>query len=257
MKRLNSSAVSISWANILRVLKISESTASVNVLQHILQHCWSTIGSTVEKKDVEPHLLQSRKPDDLELMAIREHAGWAVKRARDNIKAGTEGGLKIQKSPQDTSNCDINQAHPLALISKLGKDEKQEDGLFRFIPIDEVVVFFTYLHDIVDKLLSKDQICCEGSKVVNRCLEHPSRDQILRRKWFCLVARFGFEKPVEVFVLMNICTMFVKSKQQIVREKLSLKPQNKSISLREGRKTKVRKAGKGALVRESRVPEIM
>ncbi len=59
-----------------------------------------------------------------------------VGRALDNIKVSTEGELKMQKSPQDTSNCDINQVHALAFISKLGKDEKQEDNLFRFIPID-------------------------------------------------------------------------------------------------------------------------
>ena len=53
-------------------------------------------------------------------------------------------------------------------------------------------------------------------------------------KWLLLLQHHGFAKPESVFVLEKICLMFVKSKQQIVREKFALKPKKGSVSLREG-----------------------
>ena len=47
-----------------------------------------------------------------------------------------------------------------------------------------------------------------------------------------------------MFVLEKICLMFVKSKQQIVREKLSLKPRKGSVALREELKGKIGKASR-------------
>ena len=82
----------------------------------------------------------------------------------------------------------------------------------------------------------------EKNKVVTNCLQHLSTDQGLRNDWFSVVIRYGFQKPVEVFVLEKICLMFVKSKQQIVREKLLLKPRKGSVALREDLKGKIGKA---------------
>ena len=104
--------------------------------------------------------------------------------------------------------CKIDKSVALELIAKLGSDEKQCNGHFRFVPIQEVSSFFVGLHDVVDSLLSKKQFVVEKNKVVTNCLQQLSTDQ-----------GYGFPKPVEVFVLEKICLlMFVKSKQQIVRE---------------------------------------
>ena len=41
------------------------------------------------------------------------------------------------------------------------------------------------------------------------------------------------EKAASIIVLQRVVSMFVKSKQQIIREQLHLKPQKKSKSLRQ------------------------
>jgi hypothetical protein len=53
-------------------------------------------------------------------------------------------------------------------------------------------------------------------------------------KWLLLLQHHGFTKPESAFVLEKICLMFVKSKQDIMREKFALKPKKGSVSLREG-----------------------
>ena len=72
----------------------------------------------------------------------------------------------------------------------------------------------------------------EKNKVVTNCSQQLSTDH----------SRYGFQKPVEVFVLEKICLMFVKSKQQIVRETLLLKARKGSVALREEPKGKIGKA---------------
>ncbi|KAJ7384820.1 hypothetical protein OS493_019497 [Desmophyllum pertusum] len=140
-------------------------------------------------------------------------------------------------------------------------------GILGLCRMKKWVVFFVALHDAVDILLSKYQLTVEKSKVITNCLKHVSVDKHLREKWCLLVNPYGFPKPVEVFVLEKICTMFVKSKQQIVREKFDLKPQKGSVALREELKGKIGKGkiGKGNSARgkqtasstSSVVPEVV
>ena len=68
-------------------------------------------------------------------------------------------------------------------LSKLGNDEKQQDGRFRFIPRREVADGFFSLHVVVDNLLSKSQFVVEKEKVVTNCLQQLSTDQQLGNDW--------------------------------------------------------------------------
>ena len=239
--RTKSSPASIAWEKILEDVGIETSPACESVFQHVLQHFWSTMGSVVEKESNQTRSTV-RQPDDMESEAVTDHAGWAIKRARDIINSSGGKYLRIKNSPMASDFCQIGKSVALDLIAKLGNDEKQENGHFRFVPIQEVSCFFLGLHDVVDNLLSKNQFVVEKNKVVTNCLQHLSTDQGLRNDWFSVVNRYGFQKPVEVFVLEKICLMFVKSKQQIVREKLLLKPRKVSVALREELKGKIGKA---------------
>ena len=77
-----------------------------------------------------------------------------------------------------------------------------------------------------------------GSVVVFNCLKSLASDNELRKKWLLLLQHYGFTKPESIFVLEKICLMFVKFKQQIVREKFALKPKKGSVSFREELKGK-------------------
>ena len=239
--RTKSSLASKAWMKILQDVGIERSPACDSVFQHVLQHFWSTTGSVVEKENIQTRS-SAHLPDDMESEAVTDHAGWAIKRARDIINSCAGNHLSIKKSPMASDACKIDKSVALELIAKLGNDEKQCNGHFRFVPIQEVSSFFLGLHDVVDNLLSKNQFVVEKNKVVTNCLQQLSTDQGLRNNWFSVVSRCGFQKPVEVFVLEKICLMFVKSKQQIVREKLLLKPKKGSVALREELKGKIGKA---------------
>ena len=233
------------WNRLVAAAGITESTANDVVYQHIVQHFWSTIGSVhaVARSPVQSPF-SVVQPDEMESCAIKDHAGWAIKRARDMIKSMFEDQLKIQMSLTEQTAVPIERAKALALISQLGEDQKQVDGRYRFIPNEAVCTFFVNLHDSVDILLSKQNILVHGGEVVVNCLKHLSVDKELRRKWSGAVNKFSFSRPVEVFVLQYICTMFVKSKQQIIREKFGLKPQKGSVALREGLNAKSTKSSK-------------
>ena len=239
--RTKSSPARKAWEEILEDVGIETSPACDSVFQHVLQHFWSTMGSVVEKENIQTRS-SVHQPDDMESEALTDHAGWAIKRARDIINSSRENHLSIKKSPLSSDAYKIDKSVALELIAKLGSDEKQHNGHFRFVPIQEATSFFLRLHDVVDNLLSKNQFVLEKNKVVTNCLQQLSTDQGLRDNWFSVVSRYGFEKPVEVFVLQKICLMFVKSKQQIVREKLLLKPKKGSVALRDELKGKIGKA---------------
>ena len=246
--RVKPNAASRVWEEILLEQGIEKNAASDSVFQHILQHFWSTVGSVVRKDNEETpsnvHQTGSQ-PDDMEFAAVVDHAGWAIKRARDIVKSSSVARLSIKKSNVSNVTYEIDKSVALELISKLGEDEKQDDGRFRFITNQEVGSFFVVLHSVVENLLSKNQFVVEKSTVVTNCLQQLSTNQQLRDDWFSLVNKYGFAKPVAVYVLEKICTMFVKSKQQIVREKYALKAQKGSVALREELRGKIGSSATG------------
>ena len=97
--------------------------------------------------------------------AIKYHAGWAVKRTRDIIKASAEASnpLLLKKSLRDDSEVRVDPQSAMALIALLGKDEQVGDASgagsdtsrFNFIVDDEVVPFFVLLHDFTEEYLSQ------------------------------------------------------------------------------------------------------
>ena len=148
------------------------------------------------------------QPDDMEFAAVANHAGWAIKRARDIMKSSTVARLSTKKSNVSNVMYEIDKSVALELISKLGEDEKQDDGRFRFITNHEVGSFFVVVHSVVENLLSKNHFVVEKNKVVTNCLQQLSTNQQLRDYWFSLVNKYGFAKPVAVCVgksFYNVC----------------------------------------------------
>ena len=79
------------------------------VLEYVLLHFWSV----KESKNSQEHFnIRSTKgkPDCSELEAIKYHAGWAVKRTRDIIKASAEASnpLLLKKSLRDDSEVRVD-----------------------------------------------------------------------------------------------------------------------------------------------------
>ena len=108
------------------------------------------MGSVVEKESMQTRSTV-HQPNDMEPEAV--------------INSNGGNHLSIKKSPMASDACQIDKSVALELIAKLGNDEKQENGYFKFVPIQEVSSFFLRLHDVVDNLLSKNQFAVEK----NRC----------------------------------------------------------------------------------------
>ena len=112
----------------------------------------------------------------------------------------------------------------------MGKDVKQADGKFRFTVHDNVVPFFVYLHNLVEKLINANAIALQKGNILIDCLDKMARNKELREKWDHLSSK---SDATSVIVLQRIVAFFIKSKQQILREKKGLKPQKSSMAIRQ------------------------
>ena len=90
--------------------------------------------------------------------------------------------------------------------------------------------FFTYLHTQVEGHLHENMRVFERGDVLRKCLDGLSLDSDLRTKWMNLIG-LTWDIKASIVVLQRIVTFFVKSKQQIIREKEGLKPNKNSVSL--------------------------
>ena len=162
------------------------------VLEYVLLHFWSV----KESKNSQEHFnirSTKSKPDCSELEAIKYHAGWAVKRTRDIIKASAEASnpLLLKKSLRDDSEVRGDPQSAMALIALLGKDEQVGDASgagsdtsrFNFIVDDEVVPFFVLLHDFTEEYLSQSNLETHGDKIIIDYLKAMSASCEIREAW--------------------------------------------------------------------------
>ncbi|CAH3154777.1 unnamed protein product, partial [Porites evermanni] len=136
------------------------------------------------------------KPDCSELEAIKYHAGWAVKRTRDIIKASAEASnpLLLKKSLRHDSEVGVDphcKVQWYLLIALLGKDEQvgeaagagSDTSRYNFIVADEVAPFFVLLHDFTQEYLSQSDLQTHGDKIVIACLKAMSASCEIREAW--------------------------------------------------------------------------
>ena len=148
----------------------------------------------------------------------------------------------------DDSEVRVYPQSAMSLIAVLGKDEQvgkasgagSDTSRYNFIVADEVASFFVLLHDFTEEYLSQSNLETHGDKIVIACLKAMSTSCEIREAWKGICRR-KFLTEVQVAVLQRVSTMFVKSKQSIIREKLDLKPQKGSLSLRQDLKSKTSK----------------
>ena len=210
---------------------------SVVVYQHVLQHFWSCV--TLQGKSSQSVEDEYRSVDDVsadldkdeaEREAIRRHAGWAVKRARDLINSGATI-LSIKKSKDENSPVtEVTKTCLLSFFDKFGVDLQQNTGKYLFIVNDAILEFFIVLHKEVEDFIIRTGI---DKDTVVLCLQYLSCNEHIRAEWKKVVGeRSGEEEAASIIILQRIVSMFLKSKQQIIREQLHLKPQKESKSLR-------------------------
>ncbi|CAB4035652.1 Hypothetical predicted protein [Paramuricea clavata] len=210
---------------------------SVVVYQHVLQHFWSCV--TLQGKSSQSVEDEYRSDDDVsadldkdeaEREAIRRHAGWAVKRARDLINSGATI-VSIKKSKDENSPVtEVTKTCLLSFFDKFGVDLQQNTGKYLFIVNNAILEFFIVLHKEVEDFIIRTGI---DKDTVVLCLQYLSCNEHIRAEWKKVVGeRSGEEEAASIIILQQIVSMFLKSKQQIIREQLHLKPQKESKSLR-------------------------
>lgn len=208
------------------------SRASKTILQHTLQHFWSSDNkweTGVYKTKQCTSQFSATCRDESESETVRDHAGWSIKRARDVIMKG-QHQIPVKENKQESTIVHADKSSALAIISHLGQDVKQGDNSYRFVIHQHVIPFFAYLHSLVEELLNPMNIASHKGEVILHCLSQLAINKELRQKWLHLVPNFDLKATT--VVLQRIVTFFVKSKQQIVREKEGLKPNKNSFALR-------------------------
>ena len=206
-----------------------------SVLQLIIQHFWASgckISKIHHNKSTAFHTFMT-KPDKTETQSILYHAGWAIKRARDVISKGPTGNLELKKTTNEDSAIVVaEKTTSLAIIKQLGDDVLQHDGTYKYVVHEKASPLFVFLHHRVHDYLIKN-LTSEQGEVLKECLHSLSFDENLRKSWFNLIGS-SWDLKASIVVLQRIVTFFVKSKQQIFREKEGIKPSKNSVSLRGG-----------------------
>ena len=245
-------AVQNVWDNLLCCLEqIPEDTnnefskASTTIIQQILQHFWSAKINKAQfnvKSDDQQTKIKSFSTiciDSSEHESIKDHAGWILKRTRDVLINGPNQ-IPLKETDEPTSTIlYANKSSALEIISHLGTDVKQSDSKFRFLVHDHVTPFFVYLHNLLEEMLKPTNLESQRGNVLLHCLSQLSKNKELREKWLALIS--DSDLKTAIVVLQRVVTFFLKSKQQIVREKEGLKPNKNSTALRQGIKSSMKK----------------
>ena len=222
------------WKELVGETQLPQSESSAVVYQHVLQHFWSCVALKKESGETgnESNILVGLKisGDASEREAIRQHAGWAIKRARDVINTGNKT-VSIKQCQGLPTSIEVTKERLLSFFEKFGQDERQNEGKYLFIVNDAVLEFFIILHEEVNEFFK----ACIDKDTVLQCLKHLSVNRRIRTQWENVVGISSGEeeKAASIIVLQRVLSMFLKSKQQIIREQLHLKPQKKSKSLRQ------------------------
>ena len=152
----------------------------------IYQHFWSWLvlqGRTGQSVDEEHHSVnldcgKENCDDEPEREAIRHHAGWAVKRARDVINFGSTIVSLKQSKDRISPAIQVTKKCLLSFFQNFGVDQRQNS-----------------------------------------------------RKYPGVLS--GENEVASIIILQRLVSIFLKSKQQVIREQLNLKPQKQSKSLRQ------------------------
>jgi hypothetical protein len=245
------------WCLLLNSCGLQVSDATNIVLNHVLQHFWSSVvlensgeldenSATIDLSTTSAgsaacsstaSLESTQCVDELENIeakSIQEHAGWVCKRVRDLFKDGPEVH-KIQLSKTNNVQIEVDKHFILSLIQRLGHDALVQPGRFLFIPIPDVLEVFVYLHNMIEQIVKDRLETCADKDILKTCLKFLSKDPNLRKLWQKLLGNEDNDnfRAGSVVLLQRVVGMFLKSKQQIIREQLQLKANKQSSSLRQ------------------------
>ncbi|CAB4030591.1 Hypothetical predicted protein, partial [Paramuricea clavata] len=209
------------WSSLLQSCGLQSSDGTNIVLNHVLQHFWSSVvlddSCDLDENSALIHLSTTSvacgsssstqcgdELENIEGKSIQEHAGWVFKRVRDLFKDGPEVH-KIQVSK--TNN----------------------------VQVEKFWSFFVYLHNIIEQIVKERLESCADKDILKTCLKFLSEDLNLRKLWQKLLGDEDDDtfRAGSVLLLQRVTAMFLKSKQQIIREQLQLKANKQSSSLRQ------------------------
>ena len=119
------------------------------VYQHVLQHFWGCValqGKACQSVEDEYRSVDDVSADldkdEAEREAIRRHAGWAVKRARDLVNSAATIILIKKSEDKNSPVTYVTKTCLLSFFEKFGVDLRQNAGKYLFILNDAILQFF-------------------------------------------------------------------------------------------------------------------
>ena len=197
--------VSKVWHQVCSAQAAYNASVRNGILQLILQHVWVSGFKLNKIHSGEMSTTFNTCVTDLnenETETILDHAGWAIKRTRDVIKKGTESIQLKQNNDPHSALVNAEKTTALTIISELGEDVAQHDGMHRFKVHEKASDFFTYLHTQVEGHLHEN-IVFERGDVLLKCLDGLSLDSDLRTKWMNLIGP-NWDIKASIVVLQRI-----------------------------------------------------
>lgn len=142
------------WLSVLEFCALEVCFETTSCLQHILQHLWSTTNPSVTTSysfsiDDSTHEV----PDDmLENAGILDHAGWCIKRARDDVRQMPPVvELRVKVGAQQLINVEKETLNEV--LERIGKDVADDSGIHRFEILEQFLGVFKMLHDKASLLI--------------------------------------------------------------------------------------------------------
>jgi hypothetical protein len=184
LRHAKASKLFVEWNKLMAASSVCQDEGSTKsavyvVYQHVLQYFWSFVAlksnPCSETRSELVTVSDDVQKDEAEYEAIR-HAGWAVKRARDQILSASTG-ISIRKSKNDTGvKKTVSKQCLLTILCRLGTDQRQDSGQFLFIINNAVLDFFIVSHKMVQDFFK----CGIDSNTVVQCLKCLSESKDLR-----------------------------------------------------------------------------
>ncbi|CAB4019996.1 Hypothetical predicted protein [Paramuricea clavata] len=168
--------LNLKWSCLVRTCGLQTSDGTNILLNHVLQHFWSSLvlhgshelSEQGENSNSVPINASSTEPEDIEVQS----------RVREEFNGGPQM-YKIPVSKTDNTDVEVDKYYLLSLIERLGYDVLSRPGKFLFNAIPEVEVFL-YLHNTVENIVKNQLETHVDKEILKNCLKVLNEDIQLR-----------------------------------------------------------------------------
>ena len=237
------------WLGVLDACNVAQCIAASCCLQHILQHLWTRAvhsnGGLDEPRASSANTSNSNDDNDdddddanddiLEDAGLLNHAGWCIKRARDDIKA-MSSVVNVRLGADSSETIPVTKDIVYEMVESIGRDVDHGNDGYKFHVKEHFLPVFKMLHNKAS-IIIEHRIREHNKDAVQECFAKFARDNELRSLWRDCLNLEGTSalcyKAASLVILKSTVFYFLKSKQKALCKRIDVAPEKKSVALRQ------------------------